>query len=214
MDGVPVSARAAGRGSHPPDDLAPTGGAATELVPLGGDAALMASAARALFESFRDAHPDAWPTPESAAREVEECVEAPNVCVALVVDGVLAGWGGLRPMYERTWELHPLVVDAAFRGRGYGRALLEGLEAEGRKLGLSGIALGSDDEDGSTSLGRPGLGGPGFIDELRALRNLKGHPYSFYERCGYAVVGGIPDANGPGKPDIWLWKGLGPSPGR
>ncbi|EPU1074472.1 aminoglycoside N-acetyltransferase AAC(6')-Ia, partial [Klebsiella pneumoniae] len=38
------------------------------------------------------------------------------------------------------------------------------------------------------------------------IKNIKNHPYEFYQKCGYSIVGVIPDANGKRKPDIWMWK--------
>jgi aminoglycoside 6'-N-acetyltransferase I len=42
--------------------------------------------------------------------------------------------------------------------------------------------------------------------QIAAIRNLKRHPYEFYHKQGYAIVGVIPDANGLGKPDIMMAK--------
>ena len=39
----------------------------------------------------------------------------------------------------------------------------------------------------------------------RTLRVID-HPAGFYQRMGFEVVGLIPDANGPGKPDILMAK--------
>jgi hypothetical protein len=33
--------------------------------------------------------------------------------------------------------------------------------------------------------------------------------HQFYQRLGYTIVGVIPDANGPGKPDIVMTKWIG-----
>jgi aminoglycoside 6'-N-acetyltransferase I len=44
------------------------------------------------------------------------------------------------------------------------------------------------------------------VDAIRDIRNLGGHPYEFYQRVGFTIAGVLPDANGPGKPDIFLAK--------
>jgi aminoglycoside 6'-N-acetyltransferase I len=41
---------------------------------------------------------------------------------------------------------------------------------------------------------------------LTKIRNLKNHPYGFYLKQGFTIVGVIPDANGIGKPDIIMAK--------
>jgi len=40
------------------------------------------------------------------------------------------------------------------------------------------------------------------------IRNLGRHPYEFYQKLGYVIVGVIPDANGLGKPDILMAKSV------
>jgi aminoglycoside 6'-N-acetyltransferase I len=37
---------------------------------------------------------------------------------------------------------------------------------------------------------------------------VSGHPFGFYRRLGFVLVGVLPDANGPGRPDIFLAKRL------
>ena len=57
---------------------------------------------------------------------------------------------------------------------------------------------------------RTSLGGidlyPDVLDKLRSIENVGGHPFEFYLKAGYHVVGVIPDANGFGKPDILMAK--------
>ena len=48
------------------------------------------------------------------------------------------------------------------------------------------------------------------FEKIKNIQNLKGHPYTFYQKVGYQIVGVIPNANGIGKPDIWLAKSLIP----
>jgi len=69
------------------------------------------------------------------------------------------------------------------------------------------IFLGSDDESNTTSLAGKDLY-PNVFEHLLNVRNLKRHPYVFYEKMGYTIVGVIPDANGFGKPDILMAKRL------
>ena len=67
--------------------------------------------------------------------------------------------------------------------------------------------LGTDDEDGMTTLSLVNLYSdiPGRIANVK---NLKRHPYEFYQKLGFRIVGVLPDANGPGKPDIYMAKSL------
>jgi len=45
-------------------------------------------------------------------------------------------------------------------------------------------------------------------EKIRDIRNLKHHPFEFYQKLGYVVTGVVPDANGLGKPDILMAKRL------
>ena len=165
-------------------------------------------AARVLFEAFAARVFDSWPTPESAEKEVAECTVDEFISIGLVEGGKLLGWAGLRPMYDYTWELHPLVVSPGAQGGGLGRKLLTELENRARGRGLTGIVLGTDDERNETSLAGKRLDGENIYTEMKRLRNTGSHPLEFYRKCGYIVVGVIPDANGEGRPDIWMWKKL------
>ncbi len=53
----------------------------------------------------------------------------------------------------------------------------------------------------------------GAADSMKAhIEDLGGHPFAFYRRLGYAVVGVLPDANGYGKPDSLIAKRVGAVP--
>ena len=41
---------------------------------------------------------------------------------------------------------------------------------------------------------------------IEQIKNRGSHPYEFYQKCGFKIVGILPDANGPGKPDIFMAK--------
>ena len=169
---------------------------------------LHTEAAKLLMDAFLAKGNKAWPNLQSARKTTDECISDPNLCIGLLKNGQLAGWVGLRPMYDKTWELHPLVVAPGHQGQGIGRALLQALEHQARGMGLIGIVLGSDDEFFETSLSHTNITGTNALVELQQITNLKRHPFEFYQKCGYSVVGIIPNANGKNKPDIWMWKDL------
>jgi aminoglycoside 6'-N-acetyltransferase I len=170
-------------------------------------------AAEVLLETFSAQGNPTWTTLDAAEEEVADCVRDGYVAEAALSDeDRVIAWGGLRPMYgNTTWELHPLVVDYRYHGSGIGRALLAHLEEIAQSRGVTGIVLGTDDQTGSTTLSDLDLSATTPADAIRDLAQLSGriaHPFRFYERCGYRVVGMIPDANGPGQPDILMWKPL------
>jgi aminoglycoside 6'-N-acetyltransferase I len=167
-------------------------------------------AARLLVNGFRQHSPKAWPDMQSAREEIREALEAGKIIrAALDEGGRLLGWVGAIPQYDgHAWELHPLVVDPACQGQGVGRALVADLEEQVRARGGTTIYLGTDDEDDMTSLAGINLY-PNVWEHIANIRNFKGHPYEFYQKQGYAIVGVIPDANGPGKPDIIMAKRIG-----
>ncbi len=128
--------------------------------------------------------------------------------VAIVEDGTVPGWiGGISQYGGRVWELHPLVVCVSHREQGIGRALVADLEERVKERGGLTITLGADDEFDQTTLSGINLF-PNVWEHLAHIRNLKRHPCEFYQKPGYVIVGVIPDANGPGKPDILMAKSV------
>jgi aminoglycoside 6'-N-acetyltransferase I len=164
-------------------------------------------AAALLVEGFKGHWPRAWPDMGSALEEAREALEPGRICrVALDGNGEIAGWVGGIPQYHgNVWELHPLVVRPGLQRRGIGRALVHDLEQQVRARGGLTITLGTDDEDDMTTLAGVDLY-PDVWAHVASIRNLRGHPYEFYQKCGFVIVGVVPDANGPGKPDILMAK--------
>ena len=164
-------------------------------------------AARLLVEGFRDDWPEAWPTEEEALEEMREALGEDRICrVATGEDGTILGWIGGIPGYEgKVWELHPLVVRSDVRHGGIGRALVSDLEAQVRERGALTLWLGSDDDTNMTTLSGTDLY-PDVLGNLANIQNLRGHPYEFYSRLGFSLIGVMPDANGWGRPDIYMAK--------
>jgi aminoglycoside 6'-N-acetyltransferase I len=175
-----------------------------DLVP--GDEEAIRQAAALLVEEFSE-HTPAWPDMDAALQEVGECLEPGLICrVAIDEQDTVLGWIGGRPHYEgHVWELHPLVVRADHQRQGIGRALVEDLEEQVRARGADTLWLGADDLDHGTSLFGVDLY-PDPLAHLARIVNLGRHPYEFYQKVGFSIVGVLPDANGPGKPDIYLAK--------
>ena len=163
-------------------------------------------AAELLFKGFADTSPESWPTMREAREEVEDALGPGRIAVVAIEDDRVIGWAGAIRQYNgNTWELHPLVVDSAHRNSGLGTALVIEIESRINDSGGLTIWVATDDESGQTSLWGQNLY-PNPLKGLTQLKNLKGHPYEFYEKLGFAICGVLPDANGLGKPDIFLAK--------
>ena len=178
-----------------------------EILNLGGQSAeRLEQAARLLVEHFDE--PMGWPDMDSARNEVGQ-VLASGFARAIVVSDTVVGWIGGLPEYSgRVWELHPQVVHRDFRLRGFGRALVEAFESEARQRGGFTATLGTDDNTGMTSLAGVNLY-QGLPQHLLQVRDLgRGHPFAFYSKLGFVITGVMPDANGLGRPDIYMSKSL------
>lgn len=162
-----------------------------------------------LVEGFREHWPHAWPEMDAAMEEVREALAPDRLCrIALDEQGEVVGWiGGISSYDGNVWELHPLVVRRDQQGRSIGRALVADFEEQVREQGGLTIMLGTDDVDGMTSLANVDLY-PDPWTHIAAIRNLRRHPYEFYQKLGYTIIGVVPDANGPGKPDILMGKAI------
>lgn len=153
--------------------------------------------------------PHGWETVAAADAELQELIKDDVFLCFALIDSRVVGFGGMIPQYGRlTYELHPLVVKKAFWNHGIGRAILFALEDRVYEAGGRNVYLGSDDEfpDRQTSLRGVDLYDH-FLEHLRTFQAGE-HPSGFYLKCGYHLVGVIPDANGIGKPDILMAKRL------
>ncbi len=166
----------------------------------------IAQTADLLYSVSKVFFPDAWPTAESALEEVRESLTPERISLVAISSGSVVGWIGGIPQYDgHVYELHPLVVRIEFQRRGIGSALISALEHEVALRGGITLWLGSDDESGKTSISGKDLY-PDVLGQLQSIKNIHGHPYEFYMKNGFTLVGVLPDANGYGKPDIYLAK--------
>jgi aminoglycoside 6'-N-acetyltransferase I len=161
-------------------------------------------AANLLVEHFDE--PLGWPDLDSAYEEVARVLRE-GFARAMLDSQTLVGWVGGLPEYNgRVWELHPMVVHSEFRRRGIGRALVAAFESEARTRGALTVTLGTDDNTSMTSLAGVDL----YSDLPRHLAEVhdlgRGHPFGFYWKLGFVITGVMPDANGPGLPDIYMSK--------
>lgn len=162
-------------------------------------------AAHVLSESL----PRGWPTQQDAAQELAQRDVPENILLVALEHGEVVGLGGMLPHYDgRVFELHPIAVRADKRKRGIGRAILRELESRAKERGGLSVVLGADDdgETGETSLADKDL----FQDLPDLMRDFDPgtHQTAFYKKLGYSLIGVAPNANGPGRPDIWMGKSL------
>jgi len=148
-----------------------------------------------------------WPDMDSALAELDDCLRPDKINrVAVEENGLVVGWIGGHSTYDgNVWELHPLVVHPDYRGQNIGRMLVRDFEKLVKARDGITIYLGTDDEESQTSLANVDVY-PNVLESLAQIKNLNRHPYEFYQKVGYAIVGMIPDANGMGKPDIIMAK--------
>ena len=168
---------------------------------------LLEQAALLLVEGFTE--PRGWPTIELGREEVAMVVRD-GFARAMLDGDVILGWIGGLPEYQgRVWELHPMVVRREHRRQGIGRTLVAAFEDEASRRGGLTATLGTDDDSGMTSLADVVLYDniPGHIANVKDAG--RSHPFLFYRKLGYVVTGVMPDANGRGKPDIYMSKPLG-----
>jgi aminoglycoside 6'-N-acetyltransferase I len=174
---------------------------------IAADSGRIEQVAALLIDGFSDTGSESWRSRDEALLSVRESLQQECISrVAVEASGRTAGWIGGRSMYQgRVWELHPLVVRRDCRGQGMGRAMVNDFEEQVRLRGGSTIYLGTDDENNRTSLGGVDL----YLDPLGAaarIQTLGRHPFEFYRKVGFVIVGVLPDANGFGKPDIFMAK--------
>ncbi len=164
-----------------------------------------------LIEGFKAHAPNAWSNMAAALEEVRESFGADRISrIALDHNGKIVGWiGGLSHYDGNVWEIHPLVVKPSRQEGGIGRQLVHDFEAIVRERGGLTIWVGTDDETSMTTLAEVDLY-PNVLEHLAQIRNLRRHPYEFYQKLGFVIAGAMPDANGCGKPDIFLAKRVTP----
>ena len=169
--------------------------------------AILQQAAQLLTDAFHEHWPEAWPTLEDSVKEIKEMLDEERICRIAIDDeeNLLGIIGGISQYDGHVWELHPLAVQPNLQSRGIGRALVMDFEEQVRVRGGLTIVLGSDDEDNMTSLSDVDLY-EDLWDKIRNIRNLKKHPFEFYQKLGYIISGVVIDANGIGKPDILMSK--------
>ena len=160
-----------------------------------------------LIEGFKAHAPHAWQDMAAALEEVRELFGKDRISrIALDRNGEIVGWiGGLSHYDGNVWEIHPLVVKPSRQGQGIGWQLVRDFETLVRKRGGLTIWVGTDDEDNMTTLAGVDLY-PNVLEHLTQIKNLRRHPYEFYQKLGFVISGVMPDANGRGKPDIFLAK--------
>jgi aminoglycoside 6'-N-acetyltransferase I len=106
------------------------------IVNIGLNDNYITQAAVVLYNVFNNLENQSWPTIDSAKMEVNECLENNNICIGMLIDNKIVGWVGLRPMYEKTWELHPLVVIDDYQNMGVGKILMNEIEKRAKEKGI------------------------------------------------------------------------------
>ncbi len=176
-----------------------------KIMNLANDDKILLQVAELLIDGFKETA--SWNTLDSALAEVHQSFGENRISrVAMDKNEKVLGWiGGIEEYDGNVWELHPLVVRRDCRKKGIGRALVADFEQQVKIRNGTTIRLGTDDENNRTSLGGIDLY-PNVVDHLLEIKNLREHPFEFYQKLGFVITGVIPDANGFGKPDNFMAK--------
>ena len=176
------------------------------------DTAAIEQLAAFLPDAFHAMAPDYLATVDEALEEIHDLLQPGHINLTARDESGVIGWIGGQPSYDgHVYELHPLAVRPDRQRIGVGTALVAALEAEVTVRGAGTIFVGSDDEMDRTSVSGIDLY-PNPLEHLARIQDNAGHPFRFYQRCGFVVIGILPDANGFGKPDIYMAKRVGPRP--
>jgi aminoglycoside 6'-N-acetyltransferase I len=149
-----------------------------------------------------------WPDMEAALSEVRACAGDGNIVRAAVDGDAVLGWIGGQPRHGTDiWELHPLVVRADRQRRGIGSALVADLERLVQAHGAHTMFVAADNDvrvepsQAWTDLYAH------IAERVRELPAAGNRQYEFYRRCGYVIVGVVPDGRGNG--NIYMAKRMG-----
>lgn len=170
------------------------------------DENLIQQAGAVLTAAMRINWVEAWSTVEEGIAEVREMLAEERICIVALRDKTVLGWIGGIPEYDgNVWELHPLAIHPDYQSQGVGTALVQALEQAVAARGGLTIMLGTDDENGATTLSDVDLYAD-ITGAISSAKTRKQHPLDFYRKLGYVIIGVMPDANGIGKPDIYMGK--------
>lgn len=176
------------------------------IIDVPNDENFIRKVAECLLDGFTTFGVQPWENLDEAIEEVKDSLGEGRISRAAIDENEnVLGWIGGIHSYAFVWELHPLVVRADFQGRGIGTSLVKDLEQQVKQRGGLTIQLGTDDEANQTTLGGIELY-PNVVEKIATIKNLKRHPFEFYQKLGYEITGLVPDANGFGKPDILMCK--------
>lgn len=156
-----------------------------------------------------DSLPLGWSTPTLAFTDITKLLTPKNTLLAFLDNDIVIGFGGITPIYNgNVFELHPLAIKSTHRKIGIGTKIVHALESAAKSQGGLTIWLGADDDltPTETSFGDTNL----FINFPKQLSEFTPnfHQTAFYLKLGYTIMGALPNANGKGKPDIFLAKSL------
>jgi aminoglycoside 6'-N-acetyltransferase I len=148
------------------------------------------------------------PTIADAVEEVLESLSHEGISHVLLDQQRVVAWVSAFPQFNgRVVEIHPLIVAQAYQGQGWGRRMVNHVEAWAKAQGALTLWLSTSDEANATSLSDCDLyADPG--DAIARFHQSAPHPCGFWQKLGFQIVGVLPDAEGRGQPSIMLAKSL------